>query len=160
MAQDVYNVQIGDPVAWKLDGLLINFDDNNADLLATGCNLSYARNLTSTFPINTNKRLIISGIPQGSLTIGSIIGPIGDLKAFLDRYADVCNINRNVITIRPGGITPCEGDDTNFKFLKLTLTGCLIQSFGLTVENRDGMGMVNSTIAMQFVGLQTENTND
>jgi len=159
MAQDVFQVQIGDPVAWKLDGLLINFDDNNADLLATGCNLSYQRALTSTFPINTNKRIIISGTPQGTMSIGSIIGPIGDLKAFLDRYADVCNINRNTMTIRPGGITPCEGD-SNFKFLKFTLTGCLINSFGLTVENRDGMGIVNSAINMQFVGLQAENTND
>lgn len=156
MAKDIYNVTLGNPIAWKLDGLLINFGKNNADLLATNCQLNYTRQMTSTFPINTNQRLIIASTPQGTLSIGSIIGPVGDLQSFLDQFGDVCGIADNVITIRPGGIKPC--DNENAKKLKFTLTGCLINSFGLTVENRDGMGMVNSTIAMQFVGLQAANT--
>lgn len=158
MAQDVFKVQIGEPVAWKLDGLLINFGDSNEDLVATGCDLTYARNLSPTFPINTNKRVIVASIPQGTLRIGSIVGPIGDLQAFLGRYGDVCQIGSNTMSVRPGGIKPCDGS-TDFKNLKFTLTGCLITSFGLVVENRDGLGMVNSTINMSFIGLQAENTN-
>jgi len=155
MAQDVFQVQLGDPIAWKLDSLLINFDDNNADLLATSCTLNYTRNVSNTYPINTNKRIVIAGIPRGTLTIGCIVGPVGDLKAFIDRFGDVCSITSNTMTIRPGGVIPCEGQTV--KKLKLTLTGCLIDSFGLNIENSDGMGMVRSQISMTFTGLQAEN---
>ena len=158
MAKDIYDVTLGNPVAWKLDGLLINFGDKNKDLLATSCNLSYQRSLSNHFPINTDQRIIVSGTPQGTLQIGSIVGPVGDLKAFLDRFGDVCQVNTNTMSIRPGGIKPCKGEGRG-KLLKFTLSGCLINSFGLTVENSNGMGIVNSSISMQFTGLQAENTN-
>ena len=158
MAKDIFDVNLGAPIAWKLDGLLMNFGDHNNDLLATNCQLNYSRNLTTTFPINTDQRIIIAGTPKGTLSIGSIIGPVGDLKAFLAQFADICKIAENVVSIRPGGIKPCE-DNAHYKNLKFTLTGCLISTFGLNVENRDGMGMVSSQVNMDFIGLQADNTN-
>lgn len=158
MPQDIFKVNIGNVVAWKLDGSLINFEGSNDDLFATGLQLTYGRNVSPTFPINAATRILVASIPQGQLSINSIVGPVGDLNAFLTKFGDVCLINSNTMSIRPGGIKPCEeGSNANAK-LKFTLSGCLMTSFGLVVENRDGLGMVNSTITMQFLGLQTGNT--
>jgi len=158
MATDIYQSQIGEPTAWKIDGALINFDDNNADLLATSLSIQYNRGLSTQFPINSNRRIIIATTPQGQATIGSIIGPIGDLKSFLDRYGDVCQVNTNTMTLRPAGINPCE-DDPNFQNLKFTLSGCLLAGINVTVNNDNGMGLVTSQLSLSFVGLQIENTN-
>ena len=154
MAKDIYQVDINQPIAWKLDGMLINFDDNNNDLLATGVQLNYSRQLASHFPLNTNQRVIVAAAPQGTLNITSIVGPYGDVVSFLNRYGDVCNINKNNMSVRPGGIQPCEG--TGNVPAKFTLTGCLISTFGLSVQNQNGMGVVNSTIQMSFVGLKAK----
>jgi len=158
MPQDIFKVNLGEVVAWKLDETLVHFEGSNDDLLATNCTLNYGRNIVPTFPINKRTRVLMTSIPSGTLTIGCIVGPVGDLNAFLQKFGDVCQVNSNTMSIRPGGIAPCEGTAGANAKLKFTLSGCLINSLNLNVENRDGMGVVTSTIAMAFIGLQANNT--
>lgn len=153
---DIYQVDAGTPWAWKLDGALLNFGDNNSQLLATGVEMSYNRTLKSYFPINTKDRVIVAGAPVGKLTIQAIVGPYGDLKAFLESFGNVCNLEKNVITMEPGGISPCESKGDN-KPVKFTLTGCLTSSLSVGIsENTDGMGTITSRIELTFLSLSVE----
>jgi hypothetical protein len=156
MAKDIYQVNIGAPKAWKLDSALINFGDHNQQLLATSCSITYNRPMATYFPINDDTRVIVAGTPTGTLQIGAIVGPYGDLKAFLDAFADVCNIATNVITITPGGVEACE--DSDVKNVKFKLTGCLLNQLSLNVVNENGLGMVTSGLNLTFLGLEVDNT--
>ena len=156
MAQDIYNVTLGTPVAWKLDGVLLTFASGNDGLLATGCDLSYGRSLQEYYPINQNYKILVAAPPKGTLRIQSIVGPVGDLNTFLTTYGSVCDVGKNTISIQPGGIQPCEGTAGKNANLKFTLSGCLITTFGLQVQNQNGLGVVNSTIDITFTGLEAE----
>jgi hypothetical protein len=156
---DIYNVDFSKPAAWKLDGTLLGFKDGNGDILATGCNLTYGRQITTSYPINTNKRIIVAGSPKGNVTIESIIGPVGDVQEFLANYGNVCEVGNNTMTLNPGGITQCDAKD--FKDEKFSskpvifvLSNCLMTNYGINIQNQNGLGMVTSQITMEFTHLE------
>ena len=153
---DIYNVTTNTPVAWQLDSMLMTIGDNqNTSLLATGCDLTYARQLSEFYPINQSYKILVAAPPKGTLRIQSIVGPVGDIKSFLESYGSICDMSKKNISISPGGITPCPGEENNGnKNLKFKMTGCLITTFGLQIQNQNGLGVVNSTIDITFTGLE------
>jgi hypothetical protein len=137
---------VGD--AWRIDGAVLTFGGDedsaqNKQLIATGANLTYQRSLTPIMPINSSKTYMIAGQPMGSLTIASLVGPQTDLKAFMAEYADVCNLGKKTVMLKPAGLRGCESADTGKDFT-LYLSGVLLSSLGVQVQE---MGQGNLAVA-------------
>jgi len=155
MAKDIYKVEIGTPSAWKLDGAILNFGDNNKNLFAIGMDFTYTRANQNLFPINRDYRLILAGIPSGAGKITTIVGPYGSIKTFLNQFGDVCNVKENTLLLTPSGAEPCEAEGGEaVENAAFKLWGVLVNSFGVNVANQNGLGLVNSTIAITFTGLE------
>jgi len=151
MAQDIYGVDTQVGGAWQLDGAVINIEEAD-ELVITNTNITYNRGVTKFSPLNQRKRYLVMGEANGAITLGMIIGPSKNILAFIKRYADACNVNKNVLTVMPAGIKQCEDDQELIEFI---CNGCLINSINISVTQvGGGLTMVGAGLGMSFISLQ------
>jgi hypothetical protein len=105
--------------------------------------------MTPIFPINQDKRYLIAGLPLGTVQMASVIGPSTGIKAFLDRYSDICQIGKNVLTIKPAGTKSCTGNNV----VEFICAGCIINGINMTVDKTAGANVVLLTVSMDFLSL-------
>lgn len=160
---DVFNSNVNIGEGWKLDGAIIGFGPAptaegggpvNENIVATSLTMSYQRSTQQINPINSNKRYVIASDPQGTLQIGAVVGPSANLKTFIQKFGDVCNIGKedNLLTIKSTGNQVCPGQ--TFTGKTWLCKGCLITNVGLNIQKTAGGNMVMSNIAMSFLSLE------
>lgn len=153
---------------WDFNGALILFggvsnsqnegdtmtsDLENAFIVQT-LQLNYNRPLTRVYPINVSVAITMTGIPQGSLSMGLLWGPGKSLRSFFTTYANRCiaDGDRNIV-IRPFGKDTCNNSVTmtgRFVVVNPTLEG-----LGLQVQaGQPGAMPIYSSVTMSFIDLR------
>ena len=150
MAKDAYGVEGKQLEAWQLDGVVVSLS-NAEDLTIQSVSLNYPRGMIKIQPINRNKKLIIVGASEGTLQLGAIIGPSNSIKTFLERYADVCRVAENVLTLRPGGVQNCAGISSSLEFV---CNNCLLNVINISVSQQGSMALVAAGLSMSFESLK------
>ena len=149
MAKDIFG---GDAViggAWTLDGAILRIEGGN-DLVAIGTNIQYGRDLTEYHPLNQDKRYLVSGLGQGTVSIDSIVGPSKGVADFIKRYADICNADKNVISITPVGPKACNGTNP----VTFICAGAVLQTVSLSLSTQGTLTMIMATTVLRINNLQ------
>jgi hypothetical protein len=153
MAKDIFNVETTIGGSWQLDGAVINLEGAE-ELVVTAATVQYSRGTTKFSPLNQRKRYILTGEANGRITMGLIIGPSKDIKTFLQRYADTCQVKKNVLSLSPAGLQQCEGENVPIEFI---CNGVLIDDLTVNVQQvGQNLTMVGAGLGMSFVSLQVK----
>jgi len=168
MAQDIFGIDRNIGQAWNLDGAVISFGDrgNNDsldDLIVTSVNLTYRRSTSQITPLNSPLTHVISGESNGTLNLGTIIGPSGTIKTFLEDFGKICGFQKRVIVLKPTGpgtYTDSDGNCTSSEksnAQSFVCEGCLINNFGMSVSNGGGgITVVNANVSLQVLKLTVD----
>lgn len=157
MANDIFQTNINIGKGWKLDGAIINFGEQNRNILATSLTVNYNRGTEQINPINQNKRYTVASDPTGTIQIGAVVGPSVSVSAFVGQFGDVCKLDENQITISPSGEQNCPaGDDPESTFVSedWIASGCLITGLSMTVQKTAGGNMVIAGMTISFLKLE------
>ena len=122
--------------------------DGGANLVCQNAQYQYGRPVAYVHPLNLDKVLLVTGMPQGTLSLEYVVGPSEGLVKFLESYADACELNNNVITL--SAADGCSGDTTQNSF---ELSGLIIASLGGTVSRTQGGNMMLQSVTMNFTSL-------
>jgi hypothetical protein len=153
MAKDIYNVETVIGGSWQLDGAVINLEGAE-ELVVTAATVQYSRGTTKFSPLNQRKRYILTGEANGRITLGLIIGPSKSIKTFLTRYADACQVTKNVLSISPAGVRACEENVVPLQFI---CNGVLLDDLTVNVQQvGQNLTMVGAGMGMSFVSLQVK----
>lgn len=123
-------------------------------VLLQNIQLQYSQNITRLYEIGKTgqktKIYYIGGRSQGQATLGYVIGPGDQMKAFLEKYGDVCKANANTLQI---DTTPnvCSGAGSP-SLKSWTAKFCVLINVGLSVAAQDFVINANGTV--MFSGLQ------
>ena len=52
--------------------------------------LQYARQISTRYPLAGKKPIKIVGVPQGTCTLGTILGPYAGVEDFLEAFGSTC----------------------------------------------------------------------
>ena len=172
MAQDVFGIDRNIGQAWNLDGAVISFGDRDKgadpldDLIVTSVNLSYKRSTSQITPLNSPFTHVISGESNGTLSLGTIIGPSGTIKTFLEKFGKICGFQKRVIVLKPTGPGTYTGSDGNCESSEssnaqsFVCEGCLINTFGISVSNGGGgITVVNANVTLQVLKLTVDSSS-
>lgn len=170
---DIYGNQRIPAGVWVISGAVLTFDTESSDkgktdLIATGCEMNYQRTLTPITPINSEYTYLVAGQPSGTLTIDSLIGPGTNVKAFLEKYADICasknggDLASRKITISPAGnVKVCAAAAGAMaggpiaKTQGFVLGGVVLSALGLSVrEVGQGSLMATNRLTLSFLVLE------
>jgi len=149
---DIFGIDTQIGGAWQLDGAVLNIEDAD-ELVVTACTITYNRGSSKFSPLNQRKRYLLTGAANGTIALGFIIGPSRSIKEFLERYADACQVTKNVLTIQPAGIKECETD--SFTPIEFICNGVLLNNINISVTQiGQDMTMVGAGLGMSFISLQ------
>ena len=147
---DVFGIDTEIGGAWQLEGAILHIEDSE-DLIVTAADIRYARASSRFSPLNLRKKYIVTGEAQGVITMGMIVGPSKGVIDFMERYADPCYVDRNVLTVQPAGIKTCSGSVEPIEFKCI---GVLINDLNLTTSQIGQMAVVSAGLTMGFIALQ------
>lgn len=171
MAQDVFGIDRNIGQAWNLDGAVISFGDRQQgdpldDLIVTSVNLAYRRSTSQITPLNSSLTHVISGESNGTLSLGTIIGPTGTIKNFLEDFGKICGFEKRVIVLKPTGAGTYTDSNGNCATSEksnaqsFVCEGCLINNFGMSVSNGGGgITVVNANVTLQILKLTVDNNS-
>lgn len=137
--------------AWQLDGAVLNIEEAD-EIIVSQINITYARGITKFTPLNQKKRYLVTGESNGDITMSAIIGPSKNIRAFIARYANACNVTQNVLTVMPVGVKACdESQETPPEFI---CNGVLLRNLSISVTQLgQGLTMVGAGMTMHFISL-------
>lgn len=151
MAVDVFGIDTQIGGSWQIEGAVLNIEDA-AELVVTAATINYRRTTTKFSPLNQKKKYLATGEADGQISLGAVIGPSKDIKAFFERYSDACRVTENVLSLQPAGIRACEDD---FEGIEFVCNGVLINNLNVSVSQiGPNMTVVNAGLAMNFISLQ------
>jgi hypothetical protein len=154
MAKDIYGIEDRNLETWIMDGVVISLSDGDA-LTIQSLSLQYPRGMIKIQPLNRRRRLLLVGSSDGTMQLGTIIGPNAAIKTFIERYADPCQVSGNVITLRPNGVRTCDNGENNVVDpLEFVCSNCLLADIGISVSQVGTMATVTAGLAMSFEGLK------
>lgn len=123
-------------------------------ILMQNMQLQYSQQVTRLYELGvagaTTNAYYVAGRAQGQLTAAHVIGPNVALKAYYDKYSDVCKAKDNNIDLN---LTPnlCQTTGTTGQ-LKYTCKNCVLTQIGMSVSVQDYLINENSTL--MFIGLE------
>jgi hypothetical protein len=152
MAIDLFGIDTQIGGAWQLEGAVLHIEGAE-ELIVTDAGITYTRTSTKFSPLNQKKKYTATGEASGGITLGAVIGPSRAIKDFLTRYADPCQLGRNVLTLQPTGVRDCDSND--FNAIEFVCNGVLIQSFNVRVTQLgQNMTIVTAGLGLSFISLQ------
>lgn len=162
--QDIFKQESKIAGSWSMDRAIVQFNnspDNKdaSELIATGLQMRYSRQITPFRPINTPGTYLVGGRGIGQLTIQALVGPSSTIKEWLDQYGDICNAvtQKNSLTINPGGLKECrDGGVTEFTALSFQCHGCALQDMSLGVQQIGELSVINTALSMIFTTLEVQ----
>ena len=148
--KDVFGIDTEIGGAWQLEGAVLHIEDSE-DLIVTATDIRYARVNSRFSPINQRKKYVLTGEANGVITMGMIIGPSKGIKEFLERYADPCYVDRNMLTVQPAGVKTCSTDTEPIEF---KCGGVLINDIQVASSQIGQMAVVSAGLTLSFLTLQ------
>jgi len=137
----------------------INFSNvtNNAGLIMQQLQLEYKQNVTRLYALEDAKVYFVAGRTEGVFTVQHVVGPQGLLKAFIEKYGDVCKIGDEVLKV--GTFVGCgtSNDVATPKDTKpssIILKAPVLTAFGLQMQA--GNMVIASTLTGMFVSMEIE----
>jgi hypothetical protein len=123
-------------------------------VLMQNLQLQYSQNITKIYELgNVGQKIsvyMIGGRSQGQMTIAHIVGPKLVLKAFYDKFSDVCEAENNHIEIK---LTRAQcGPGGGSKTVKYKCKWCVLVQIGVSVSAQDLVINENSTL--QFSNME------
>lgn len=70
-----------------------------AGLIMQQLNIQYSQNITRLYALEDSKVYFVAGRTDGNITIQHVIGPAGIQKEFIEKYSDVCAIDKRVFRL-------------------------------------------------------------
>jgi hypothetical protein len=147
MARDIFNrvVDLGTPLAADATRLILP-DLGNEDHLVQNFNAQYQQNINRLWEVGSDKTYFIAGRTQGSMQIKRIVGGKGIGEAFINKYADVCNIRDTDMSIAlKAGCESSQGLGS------LDFQGVVITSIAYSVAAADMI--INEDFSLMFARL-------
>lgn len=142
MGQDVFGAQSDIGGAITFNNALISFTGGD-DALVQSVTFNYSRQIQMISPINKNKKYLLVGRGQGTLTIQNLMGmgapPVPSAA---------CAGGGLTITIHP---PDCSGGVEN----SFVISGAVISGVAGQASDNGGLPMFNGTWSYFFTGLAT-----
>ena len=137
--------------AWQLDGAVLNIEEAD-EVIISQINITYSRGMTKFTPLNQKRRYLVTGESNGDITLSAIIGPSKNIREFIARYANACNVAKNVLTVMHVAIKACEDNlPTPLEFI---CNGVLLRTLSLSITQLgQGLTMVGAGMNMNFISL-------
>lgn len=162
--QDIFKQESKIQGSWSMDKAIVQFNNNAenpgaAELIATGIQLRYSRQITPFRPINIEGTYLVGGRGIGQLTIQALVGPSSTIKEWLNLYGNICNASSesNGMSINPGGLKQCtNGQEDEYRALTFHCHGCALQEMNLGVQQIGELSVVNTALSLIFTTLQVE----
>ena len=114
-------------------------------LLMQNIQVQYQRPITKIYELGqagqASKVYYVEGRPQGSMTIGRVIGFNNSMATFYQQYGSACNANKNDLSLNMSP-AQCEGTQN----LSLTMHACVLSSIGFSVQAQQLVINENSTL--------------
>lgn len=121
---------------------------------ATSIQIAFQRPQSIQYPIGggaDNKPIKLFGVPSGSISIGTLIGPKIDIQNFLDAFGDPCEPFGLVIKSQGKGWTDCDNDSSQ----TLICTGCTGTNLQYSIQQaQQGLSIATGQFVISFTGLQ------
>jgi hypothetical protein len=127
--------------------------------------VQYQQPVTRLRGMNTRFVYMVASPPEGTLTLGTIIGDAKGTQKFVDRFADPCKVDENILTFM--GPAGCESNkygvsNESGKFIGGSVPqtyeaeGCLIESLEFTMDIQNLLLSVNTN--MKFIRMTLAST--
>lgn len=121
---------------------------------ATSIQIGFQRPQSIQYPIGggaDNKPIKLFGVPSGSISIGTLIGPKINIQNFLDAFGDPCKPFGLVIKSQGKGWTNCDNDSSQ----TLICTGCTGTNLQYSIQQaQQGLSIATGQFVISFTGLQ------
>lgn len=162
--EDIFKQESNIQGSWSMDKAIIQFNNTPdtpgaAQLIATGFQMRYSRQITPFRPINTDGTYLVSGRGIGQVTIQALIGPSSTIKEWLEQFGDICKAqtDSNSMTVNPGGLRECvNGEESEGTALAFQLHGCALNDLSLNVQQIGELSVVNTALSMIFTTLKVD----
>ena len=150
MARDIYNrvVDLGAPLAADATRLVLPYIGGE-DMLVQSMNITYTQNVSQVWEVGSSFTYFIAGRTQGQMQIARIVGSKGIGKEFIAKFADVCNMRSNHMTLQ--FFAGCEEGQARGS---LKVEGAVITSIAYAVQAQDMI--INETFNLMFARLTNE----
>jgi len=147
MARDIYNrnVELGSPMAADAIRILLA-EIGDSDFLMQSVNFRYQQTVTRLWELGSVKVFMFAGRTEGDIQAKRIIGPKNVSLQFIEKYGDVCNMEKNHMTLKLE--TGCTSIG-QFGSGTLTASGVVINSVSYAIQAQDKI--INEELAMMFV---------
>ena len=110
--------------------------------------ISYQRALNKRYPLASGTPITLVGVPQGSCTIQTIIGPDAAVDAFLKLFGSSCQtFTLQIKTMSRKAQEDCENGAMP---QTLTLKGCQGQGITFTLSVQDNIVIAQGNFALMF----------
>jgi hypothetical protein len=154
MANDIFGLDTQIGGAWQLEGAILHVEGAE-ELIVTSAGIQYQRQQSKFSPLNQKKKYITTGEANGIVTLGMVVGPSKDIKSFLERYSDPCEITGNTLSIQPAGVKDCDGGGNNA--IEFICNGVLLNNINVNVSQvGSGFTVVSAGLSMNFISLQVK----
>lgn len=150
MARDIYNrlVDLGQPIAADATRLVLPYIGGE-DMLVQEVNVTYNQNVSQIWEVGSSFTYFVAGRTNGAMTVGRIVGAKGIGTEFIQKFADVCNMVENHMTLQ--FFAGCqEGQALG----SLKVEGAVITSIVYRVQAQDMI--VNENFSLIFARLTNE----
>jgi hypothetical protein len=150
MARDIYNrlVDLGQPIAADATRLVLPFIGGE-DMLVQEVQITYNQNVSQVWEVGSSFTYFIAGRTNGTMGIGRIVGAKGLGTEFIQKFADVCEMPGNHMTLQ--FFAGCEEGQA---LGSLKVEGAVITSIVYRVQAQDMI--VNENFNMIFARLTNE----
>ena len=113
--------------------------------------ITYSRDVTPRYPLNSGNPIKLIGVPQGSLQLTTIIGPAHVVDTFLQNFGSTCKpFSLTVKTSSRQAEKGCEGANVP---QTIFLTGCIGQSLSYQLSSSGGLVIAQGTFTAVFDGM-------
>lgn len=140
--------------AFSVDKARLDFPDigatgNSSGLLVQNIQISYQQQVSFVYDLaKADDVYYIAGRASGTLAMGKIVGSKGILKAFYEKFGNVCNVANQSVTL--SGLAGCSAS-TNVTNA-VTIREPVVSQFGLTM-NVD-TAIIGENVQMIFATLE------
>ncbi len=148
-AADAANIFFG--AVGPLAAGVLNAVNAGVGLLTQNINIQYQQPINRIFEIGGPFEYFVAGRPQGTMTLGRIVGPRAVTTAFYTTFGNVClgPLTQMIFAGASGCASlPTLGGRNGFEF---GINGALLQSIGISVSAQDMV--INEQLQFMFISL-------
>lgn len=145
---DMFSREVAIGGAFSADGAAMTFGSFTAGILAQSITWTYQQAITRLYEVASSNIYLVAGRTQGQSVVQRILGPTALSATFYSTFGNVCNIATNTINFTAAAKCGVGGAGSTSA---IQLTGCVIQSYGGSVQAQDMV--VNEQITLMFLWL-------